>query len=219
MEKKVSLDGTRFYLLGECAAVLESPAPADLTCQRRVWWLADLLRQQTRFIDVVPGMNNLTVMFDPRIHSGDAILADLREQWQTAESALFTARVMDIPVHYGGEDGPDLLDVSHHAKLSPESVIALHSQATYIVFFLGFQPGFAYMGGLPAELTTPRRQEPRIMVPAGSVGIGGAQTSIYPANSPGGWQLIGRTRLTLFDPQREPPSLLLPGDQVRFVPE
>ncbi|WP_184041781.1 5-oxoprolinase subunit PxpB [Chitinivorax tropicus] len=208
---------TRFYLLGERAAVLESPAPANLVCQRRIWWLAAQLRRQSIFIDVVPGMNNLTVTFDPQTQSGDDILADLQGQWLTAEAAAPAPHIIELPVCYGGEDGPDLPEVARHTGLSQKAVIEQHSQAAYTVFFLGFRPGFAYMGGLPPALATPRRNEPRLMVRAGSIGIGGAQTGIYPANCPGGWQLIGRTHTPLFDLERDPPSLLLPGDQVRFI--
>lgn len=209
----------RCFLLGERAVVLEAPPPATLACQRRIWWLADTLRAQGEFIDIVPGMNNLTVVLDPARHDGAAVLDQLMALWQQAGSVVLPQRRVDIPVHYGGEHGPDLAAVAAHCGLSEQEVIARHSAARYTVFFLGFQPGFAYLGGLPATLATPRRAEPRLTVPAGSVGIGGEQTGIYPAASPGGWQLIGHTSLQLFDPQREPPSLLLPGDRVRFVPQ
>ena len=122
-------------------------------------------------------------------------------------------------MRYGGEDGPDLADVAAHCGLSADEVVQRHTQAEYVVYFIGFQPGFAYLGGLDDALHTPRRAEPRVAVPAGSVGIGGAQTGIYPLATPGGWQLIGRTALRLFDPQAEPPTLLAPGDRVRFVAE
>jgi KipI family sensor histidine kinase inhibitor len=127
-------------------------------------------------------------------------------------------REIVIPVVYGGADGPDLAEVARHAGMTADEVVAAHSGAAYDVFFLGFQPGFAYLGGLPPALATPRRDTPRVRVPAGSVGIGGAQTGIYPAASPGGWNLIGRTAVTLFDPHADAPALLAPGDRVRFVP-
>lgn len=209
----------RCFLLGEHAVVLESPPPATLSCQRRIWWLADTLRAQGVFIDIVPGMNNLTVLPDPARQDIGEIPAQLMALWQQAADMALPQRQVEIPVHYGGEYGPDLAAVAAHCGLSEQQVIHRHSAAQYTVFFLGFQPGFAYLGGLPAALATPRRAEPRLRVPAGSVGIGGEQTGIYPASSPGGWQLIGRTALQLFEPQREPPSLLLPGDSVRFIPQ
>lgn len=209
----------RCFLLGEHAVVLKAPPPATLSCQRRIWWLADTLRAQGVFIDIVPGMNNLTVLPDPARQDIGELPAQLMALWQQAADMALPQRQVEIPVHYGGEYGPDLAAVAAHCGLSEQQVIHRHSAAQYTVFFLGFQPGFAYLGGLPAALATPRRAEPRLRVPAGSVGIGGEQTGIYPASSPGGWQLIGRTALQLFDPQREPPSLLLPGDSVRFIPQ
>jgi len=126
---------------------------------------------------------------------------------------------VQIRVRYGGEDGPDLEDVAEQCGLRPVDVVERHAAARYRVLFLGFAPGFAYLGGLPPELATPRRPNPRERVPAGSVGIAGEQTGIYPLAMPGGWNLIGRTDATLFDPARSEPSLLEPGATVRFVPE
>src|SRR5262249_55828790 len=127
------------------------------------------------------------------------------------------SRTIDIPVCYGGECGPDLEDVARHTGLAPAEVIARHSAVTYLVYFLGFSPGFPYLGGLAPELATPRLSAPRKRVPAGSVAIGGRQTGVYPVESPGGWRIIGRTDLRLFDPNAEPPALLRTGDSVRFV--
>lgn len=128
------------------------------------------------------------------------------------------APVVEIPVCYEGEFAPDLEDVARHARLTMPEVVALHSGTEYHVHCLGFSPGFPYLGGLPAELATPRRAHPRARVPAGAVGIGGDQTGIYPNASPGGWNLIGRSPVRLFDPASEPPALLRAGDTVRFVP-
>jgi KipI family sensor histidine kinase inhibitor len=206
-----------FYLLGENAAVIQGCAPASLICQRRLWSLAQQLRALGGYREVVPGMNNLTLVFDPERTNGAAQLALLADLWDRSEAQDFTSRTVPIQVNYGGEFGPDLELVAAHAGLSPAQVIAAHTSAEYLVYFLGFQPGFAYLGGLPPALATPRRATPRLSVPAGSVGIGGTQTGIYPSASPGGWQLIGRSSLTLFDPELAQPSLLQPGDLVRFV--
>ncbi len=127
------------------------------------------------------------------------------------------SRVVEIPTRYGGEDGPDLEFVARHNGLSPAEVIAIHTSRPWRVFMLGFTPGFPYIGPLPPSIAAPRLSTPRAHVPIGSVGIAGRQTGIYPRESPGGWQLIGRTDVVLFDPTREPPVLLMPGDQVRFV--
>jgi inhibitor of KinA len=125
---------------------------------------------------------------------------------------------VEIPVCYGGDFGPDLDLVASHAQLTPAEVIARHAAPEYLVYMVGFAPGFPYLGGLDAGLATPRRTQPRPLVPAGAVGIAGAQTGIYSLPTPGGWQLIGRTPRRLFDPGRNQPSLLQAGDRLRFVP-
>ena len=127
-------------------------------------------------------------------------------------------RVVEIPVCYGGKWGPDLADAALHCGLTPAQLVERHSRPRYLVYFLGFLPGFAYLGGLPPELAVPRRSVPRLSVPAGAVGIAGGQTGVYPLETPGGWQIIGQTPLRLYDPSRQPPSLLALGDHVQFVP-
>jgi inhibitor of KinA len=125
-------------------------------------------------------------------------------------------RTVELPVCYGGEFGPDLATVAEHAKLSPEEVIKRHCAGNYLVYLVGFSPGFAYLGGLAKELATPRHATPRPRVPAGSIGIGGEQTGVYPVSTPGGWNLIGRTPLRLFLPEQDPPVMLRAGDRVKF---
>lgn len=212
----------RIYFLGDEALVCEAPPPATLEVQRRIWAVAACARGWDAVREVVPGMNNLTITFDALGAGADTLAAALEAAWHEAEGAAQAAqegREVEIPVSYGGAAGPDLAAVAEHTGLTPADVAARHAAGVYTVFFLGFQPGFAYLGGLDAALHTPRRREPRLAVPAGSVGIGGEQTGIYPAQAPGGWQLIGRTALALFDPARNPPTLLMPGDRVRFVVE
>ncbi|HDR9806136.1 TPA: 5-oxoprolinase subunit PxpB [Burkholderia cenocepacia] len=207
----------RIYPLGDAALVCEVPPPATLDCQRRVWAVAAAARAWPDVIDVVPGMNNLTIVFDALAATADSLTPALRDAWETADVEHADGREVEIPVEYGGAAGPDLAAVAAHTGLSADEVVARHAAGAYVVFFVGFQPGFAYLGGLDAALHMPRRAAPRLEVPAGSVGIGGAQTGIYPATSPGGWQLIGRTSQVLFDPARQQPTLLLPGDRVRFT--
>jgi KipI family sensor histidine kinase inhibitor len=207
----------RIFRFGDTALVCEAPAPATLDCQRRIWAAAETARGWPHVLEVVPGMNNLTLVFDPLEADSEALAGQLQKAWDAAAKAPLGGREVEIPVQYGGEFGPDLRDVARHTGLSAQEVVERHSAGEYVVFFLGFQPGFAYMGGLDAALHTPRRASPRVEVPAGSVGIGGEQTGVYPATSPGGWQLIGRTSVPLFDPARTPPTLLQPGDRVRFT--
>ncbi|WP_017799222.1 5-oxoprolinase subunit PxpB [Winslowiella toletana] len=209
----------RCYLLGERAVVLELDPPVSLASQQRIWGLSERLKSNPQVVETIPGMNNLTlVLADPQHTALDAI-ERLQRWWEESEALLPESRQVEIPVIYGGEAGPDLDEVARHSQLTPQQVVELHASVNYVVYFIGFQPGFPYLGGLDERLHTPRRAEPRLLVPAGSVAIGGSQTGIYPLATPGGWQLIGRSDLTLFNPQHQPPTLLRPGDSIRFVPQ
>ncbi|MGQ3054951.1 MAG: 5-oxoprolinase subunit PxpB [Roseateles sp.] len=207
--------------LGEAALCCTLPAPLSpqdsLAQQQRIWQLAAGLAKVDGVQALIPGMNNLTLTFDPLRTEAATLEQAVHALWAQPARSRKLGRRVDIPVRYGGADGPDLGDVAAHCGMSAGEVVRRHTQAEYVVYFIGFQPGFAYLGGLDEALHTPRRAEPRLAVPAGSIGIGGAQTGIYPLATPGGWQLIGRTTVALFDPQAEPPTLLAPGDRVRFV--
>ncbi|MFH0130599.1 5-oxoprolinase subunit PxpB [Variovorax sp. VaC1] len=209
----------RLHLLGDAALLCELPAPATLAQQQKIWALATQVQRWPGVGEVLPGMNNLTLTFDPTAIDLDTLTAQVLDAWPKLGEGAVEGRRIEIPVAYGGEYGPDLADVAAHTGLTAEEVVRRHSAGEYVVYLLGFLPGFAFMGGLAPELATPRRAEPRTAVPASSVGIGGEQTGIYPLVSPGGWQLIGRTPLALFDPTAESPTLLRPGDRVRFVVE
>ncbi|ELQ6149123.1 5-oxoprolinase subunit PxpB [Cronobacter turicensis] len=209
----------RCYLLGESAVVLELEPPVTLASQQRIWGLVQRLTEVPAVVEVIPGMNNITVMLrEPETMALDAI-ERLQRWWEESEAIIPDARRIEIPVVYGKDAGPDLAIVANHAGLSEKQVVEMHAQVDYVVYFIGFQPGFPYLGGLAPALATPRRAEPRLQVPAGSVGIGGSQTGIYPLPTPGGWQIIGHTPLALFNPHNNPPGLLAPGDTVRFVPQ
>ena len=160
-------------------------------------------------LNLHPAYSSVLVDFDPRLRPHAELEALVRELAATGWGAEATERTVEIPVRYGGEYGPDLEDVARHTGLSAARVVELHASAEYLVYFLGFSPGFPYLGGLPAELATPRLAAPRKLVPGGSVAIG---------DSPGGWRIIGRTPLRLFDAQASPPALLSMGDRVRFTP-
>jgi len=199
--------------------VLELEPPVTLATQKRIWRLTQRLGEIPEVVEAIPGMNNITVVLrNPHSLALDAI-ERLQRWWEESEALEPESRNIDIPVVYGTAAGPDLGEVARHAGLTEKQVVELHASVDYVVWFLGFQPGFPYLGGLPEQLATPRRDEPRLLVPAGSVGIGGAQTGIYPLGTPGGWQLIGHTPLPLFDPHRDEPVLLRPGDTVRFIPQ
>jgi KipI family sensor histidine kinase inhibitor len=169
--------------------------------------------------DIVPAYTTVTVSFDPReVDPGDLGARIERLASETSATAQPTGRQVTIPIAYGGTFGPDLDDVAAHAGLSPEEVIARHAGGNYLVAVMGFAPGWAYLLGLPPELAIPRLSNPRTRIPPGSLGIGGEQTGIYPLATAGGWRLIGRTPLRMFDPNREEPFFLHSGDQVRFEP-
>jgi KipI family sensor histidine kinase inhibitor len=172
-----------------------------------------------RIRNLHPGYASLLIDFDPLRLSHDELTATVRKLADAPQFEINSRSApVTIPVCYDAEFGPDLMDVAHHAGISVEEVIRLHSSPTYLVCFLGFSPGFAYLGGLPEILYTPRLATPRTLVPGGSVGIAGRQTGIYPVDSPGGWKLIGRTPLPMFDPEAELPTRLQPGDRMRFIP-
>lgn len=167
-------------------------------------------------VEAIPGARTLFVSFDPRAIARDALLRRVRRAAEEPVEAPSDSRLLRIPVAYGGEYGPDLVTLARDRGLDPEEVTRRHESGEYRVAFLGFSPGFAYLTGLPAELASPRRDSPRPRVPAGSVAIGGPYTAVYPTESPGGWRLIGRSSVRLFDPFASPPALLRPGDRVRF---
>ncbi len=175
------------------------------------------------FIDVVPAYTDLAVHYDPLafaqgVGSPHDNAADAVRRVLAAGALRASAdpRTVEIRVEYGGAAGPDLDHVARHAGLTIDEVIRLHTSALYTVVMVGFVPGFPYLAGLPQEIATPRRSSPRLSVPAGSVGIAGAQTGVYPLETPGGWQIIGRTDMQLFRPDLDPPTVLRIGDQVRF---
>jgi inhibitor of KinA len=170
-------------------------------------------------LNVHPAYASILVDFDPLLVTHQDMRRVVAENYeQAASETLPEPRLVEVPVCYGGEYGPDLLDVASANRLTADDVISIHSSAGYLVYFLGFSPGFPYLGGMAESIATPRLAVPRPSVAAGSVAIGGRQTGIYPLVSPGGWRIIGRTPLRLFQPEADPPVLLRMGDHVKFVP-
>ena len=170
-------------------------------------------------IECIPTICSLMVCYNPQVISYDALCACLQTRLKNITgTAQETRRIVEIPVCYGGEFGPDIAFVAEHAQLSVPDVIRIHAGVDYLIDMLGFMPGFAYLGGLDKRLHTPRLQSPRTCIEAGSVGIGGAQTGIYPLPSPGGWRLIGKSPVCLYDPFRDHPILYAAGDYLRFIP-
>lgn len=213
--------------LGDSALLLRLGDRIEPALSRRILALAAAIetRRPPWLRDCVPAYASLALFINTDAFPGGEDPLDVAEAWLKAlidtsdsEHAPPKARLVEIPVRYGSVDGPDLISAAQTLGIAPEELIARHSTPRYTVAMLGFAPGFPYLLGLDPSLNLPRLATPRATVPAGSVGIGGGQTGIYPNESPGGWQLLGRTALTLFDARRDPPTLLQPGDSVRFVP-
>ncbi|NPV85243.1 MAG: 5-oxoprolinase subunit PxpB [Anaerolineae bacterium] len=210
-----------FKPVGDSAIVVVFGEQIELALNRRVHAFDREVqrRQLPGVIETVPAYCSLLVHYNLLETDYTTLLTQLQHLLALCDDAKeLPSRLVEIPVIYGGERGADLPFVAQHNHLSVEEVIALHSGAEYTVFMMGFTPGFPYLGGMNPAIATPRLETPRIHVPAGSVGIAGSQTGVYPVDSPGGWRLIGYTPLKLFDPTLNPPCLLTPGDRVRFVP-
>ena len=170
-------------------------------------------------VDLVPSYRSLLVYYDPLLVTFSGLTQRLSALEQNLDqAAAHASKVLEIPTVYGGEYGPDLAHVAEHNGLTPEEVVQVHSGSEYLVYMMGFTPGFPYLGGMSERIATPRLQTPRPLIPAGSVGIAEQQTGVYPTQSPGGWQLIGRTPVQLFDPKQDPPAVVAAGDLIRFVP-
>lgn len=217
----------RVVAAGDEAVLVELGRFIDRTLNRRVHALARLLTGSTSdypwLREVVPAYGSLLVYYDPdRIEHDElqrTLMAVVRCIDTEGQQALPGARRIEIPVYYGGDDGPDLPWVAERTGLTVDQVVEAHSAPTYVVYMLGFTPGFCYLGDLPDKLAVERLATPRLALPAGAVAIGGNQTGIYSLdNSPGGWRWIGRTPTPLCDPHGERPFTVQAGDEVRFVP-
>jgi inhibitor of KinA len=213
--------------LGDAAVIATLGSGIDAATLRAVLNLSEAIQAagHAGITDVVPAYASVTAFYDPSKFTdaaGDPYDQVCRFMQACGENASLPgsahkSRNVEIPVCYGSDFGPDLAALAEHCHMSVEEVIAAHSGADYLVHAIGFTPGFPYLGGLPEALRAHRRDTPRAHVPAGSVGIGGSQTGVYPVDSPGGWQIIGRTPIALFRPSRKPAALLRPGDRVRFT--
>lgn len=225
-----SVDDPKYYALAENAVNIVFGNDIDPDIHTRVKAFMKTLEESPfpGYVESVPSYVGVTVFFDyMKVHKSmnkngspsEHVLEQLQKkiesmsEWTDREEETNT---VTIPVCYDQEFGPDLRHVAEENELTEEEVIRLHTNGDYLVYMMGFAPGFPFIGGMPKEIATPRRSEPRTKIPAGSVGIAGPQTGIYPIETPGGWQLIGQTPLTLFGPARDQPSLLKSGDKIEF---
>ena len=214
-----NLDIVRVAAAGDAALLIEFVQTIDARVNARAIALADRLRRRcgAAIRDAVVGYATLTVYFDPLVVDGAWMEAEVRDSVAVMDDIQVAAgSAVDVPVCYGGEFGPDIADVATFARCTEDEVVAVHAATPYRVYMVGFVPGFAYLAAVDQRIAAPRRLTPRNAVPAGSVAIGGNQTGIYPAVTPGGWNIIGRTPLKPYDPERPSPFLLQPGDTVKF---
>ena len=212
----------RFLTAGDMAISVELGGSITPAIHRRVLALLVAIQKESlpEIIDVVPAYRSILVKYNPLKSS----LSDMEKLLRLLEERLDVnpiesdERIIELPVVYGGKYGPDLNYVAEHNLLSPKQVIQIHSNITYPVYMMGFSPGFPYLGGIPERISTPRLETPRTAIAAGSVGIADNQTGIYPTASPGGWRIIGRTPIQLFNPTANPPTVVEVGNSVRFIP-
>ncbi len=213
-------DKAVFRLVGDRGVIVEygDEISPEINIKVRTMAMAIAEEKPVGIVEVIPTYRSLLIVYDPLATD----LKSLEDALQFMEGRLDQLeipppRTVEIPVLYGGDLGPDIEFVAQAHNLTVEDVIRIHSGALYQIYMIGFTPGFPFLGGLPPELHTPRLETPRPLVPAGSVGIANNQTGVYPIDSPGGWRLIGRTPLSLFNPSKENPFLYRAGDMIKFV--
>ncbi|MFC0560254.1 5-oxoprolinase subunit PxpB [Halalkalibacter alkalisediminis] len=222
--------GFDIHPLGDMAIMVTLGTSIDISIHRKLKTFTTYLDNHPfeGMIEYVPAFTSVTVYYDPvRVleiekQKGSAyeiVYSKMKQIVLSLEDSVEeTKREIEIPVYYGGELGPDLEFVAKHNNLTTDEVIHIHSEGEYLVYMIGFAPGFPYLGGMSEQISAPRRSNPRMNIMKGSVGIAGKQTGVYSISTPGGWQIIGRTPLKFFRPSDNPPSLLRSGDVIRFKP-
>jgi len=208
-----------YFHSGDSALIIKSGNDISESSNITIRKLLVLLEKENLrgVLDFIPSYNELMICFDPSEIMYEELEAFVVSRSESLDEVVLPEpTVVRIPVLYGGISGPDLHEVSEINSLTPEEVISIHSSTVYLVYMLGFTPGFCYLGGMDDRIATPRKTTPRLRIEAGSVGIADRQTGIYPVDSPGGWQLIGKTPVKLFDARRSPEFLINPGDYIKF---
>lgn len=210
----------RYLPSGDSALVMEFGNKIDKKINAELSQVVDFLKDKkvSGIRDILPTYRSILINYDPRLLSFEE-LVEILKKIEIKEKSLDEGKVrlIEIPTLYGGEYGPDIKNVADHANMSEEKVIKIHTGTDYLVYMMGFMPGFTYLGGLDERIATPRLKSPRVKIDAGSVGIAANQTGMYPTDSPGGWQLIGRTPVKLYDEKRKEPVFIHAGDYIRYV--
>lgn len=209
----------RFLLTGDTSLSVEfgNEISEEINAKIRAFNIALQQSKIEGIVETVPTYRSLMVHYDPGVIAYAPLVKRMEGLLGRLDQIKIPpSEVLEIPVLYGGEEGPDLEFVAKHNGKTPEQVIQIHTSTEYLIYMLGFTPGFTYLGGMSDEIATPRLTTPRVKIPAGSVGIAGAQTGVYPIDSPGGWQLIGRTPVRMYDPNREEPILPQAGQYIKF---
>src|SRR3954471_3571796 len=202
--------------LGTSALLFEAPGETTLANQQRIWALSREAANWPEIREAVPGVNNLLLSFNTPPRCLEPLETRLLGAWEEAIALPLDGRVIELPVVYGGEGGPHMADGGAHTGLSVEEIVAIHTAPIYPVYALGSHPGYCYLGGMDPRIATPRRKIPVLKIPAGAVSIGGFQTRASASAGPSGWNTIGSTRMSFFEPGRDMPALLQPGDSIRF---
>lgn len=213
------MQDVRFLTTGDTSMLVEfgNEISTEINARIRAFNIALEKKSVPGIVEVVPTYRSLTVHYRPEVIRHEKLRDTLKGLLGSLDEVeIPPASVVEIPVLYGGEVGPDIGFVAEHSHKTVEEVIKIHTEPEYLIYMLGFTPGFPYMGGMSPVIATPRLTTPRVKIPGGSVGIAGSQTGVYPIDSPGGWQLIGRTPLKLYDAQRETPILLQAGQYVKY---
>jgi KipI family sensor histidine kinase inhibitor len=209
---KISMIGNRSYLV-------EAPGELDLPAQRRIWALTRTLKDRPDVLELIPGMTNLLIVLRRTVEDAGRLQDEILDIWQQTTELDLLGKTIEVPTTYGGEHAIDLPAICDFSGLTDKEVVRLHWERTYTVFSVGSAPGFGYLGGLDPRIFMPRKKVPSLRMLKGMVTIGGMQSGISVLTGPNGWNSIGFTELTTFDATAEPPTLLAPGDRVRFVPE
>lgn len=222
MAIKANSIGFRCYPLGDSAIVIQFADEISISINEKIRAIAEFLDEYTfeGFVEYVPAFSSITIYYSPKLvtfQELEIMIAEMMAELPDLISGNHSG-IIEIPVVYGGEWGPDLEFVAAYNKLSTDEVISIHSSVEYLVYMIGFAPGFPYLGGMDKRIATPRKETPRSRIFAGAVGIAGTQTGVYPIETPGGWQIIGRTTAELFNKELNDPVLLKAGDRIRFVP-